>query len=377
MIEKLLAFIAEEIENDLDLPKKIKDGDCFENYVYEEIKKIAAKPNKFDLLSVKHNGVQSFPDLKVTFTNNIIYGVEIKFSVLGNWRSKGNSVFESLSNKNANENAYTDIYVFFGRKPRKRENIVNLEVRYAPYGLSIDRIEVTHSPRFAINMQNQEHNLVELFGEDSTYADFRIKSNEEKNELLRNYFNKINEDEDKWYMPRISEKDITTVEPIQFSSLSKKQRKRIVAESIILFPTDILRTTAKYSNVGLNMISKHFVYSTNLRDNFSASGKVIINERNIKYPRILKTLKDHSQDIKSLLRNPPYEDFDKQCYETWSKSFADNRTIQFDPEDTLEYSFEKIIKYFKPQMKIEDVSTGEEKIIQIDLEKFYQLEIIN
>src|SRR5690606_2648988 len=98
-------------------------------------------------INVNHNGIHAFPDLEIELSGKF-YGLEIKYSNSGSWRSKGNSIFESLTTTTK----YEEIYVFYGRKPKKNEPINHIEIRYAPYGKSIEKIEVTHSPRFAINM---------------------------------------------------------------------------------------------------------------------------------------------------------------------------------------------------------------------------------
>ncbi|MCY7858142.1 hypothetical protein OZL46_06505 [Bacillus sonorensis] len=379
MINEFLNAIAKSIEQNKSLYHEIKDGDSFEKHVFAEMKKFSVITNEFNVSKVEHNGSHSFPDLKVTFSNNTIYGVEIKFSASGNWKSKGNSVFESLSNKELDDRAYKDIYVFFGRKPKAREDIQNLEVRFAPYGSSIDKIEVTHSPRFSINMNQKESNLMNLFGLDNTYADFRIKKNEEKNKLLRTYFQQVTKKSgfDKWYMPDSTGEE-PTVEPLLFSSLKEAQRQQIIAESFILFPFDLIRKKAYYMNVVPYMISKHFVYSSALRDSFSASGKTVILENEIKYPRILMTFYNHVTKIKEVLRNPPYESFERDCHISWEKAKIEHPQIpiNLNKEDSLEYSFEQIIKNYKPEMEIFEIKTNSTFITNIDLSKFYHLELL-
>lgn len=378
MINKFLTMIAEKIKQNPDLKDIIKDGESFESHVYKEMREFASSKNKFNVTNVEHNGSHSFPDLKVTLSNNTTYGVEIKFSASGNWKSKGNSVFESLSNKEAD--AYNEIFVFFGRKPKAKEGIPHLEVKFAPYGLSVDRIEVTHSPRFSINMNEQEHNLTALFGTNNTYADFRMKTNEEKNELLRAYFQQSikKNSPDKWYMPKLSDEDIMSVEPTLFSSLNIAQKQQIIAESFILFPFDLFKKKAYYVNVASNMISKHFVYSTSLRDSFSASGKTVILEKDIYYPRILMTFYIHVNRIKEILKNPPYEDFEQDCYKAWEKALTNHPQLQIslDKDDELEVSYEKIVRNFKPEFEIQNVVTEEKQNLRIDLSKFYQVTLI-
>ncbi|MFL7939210.1 hypothetical protein ACKA0G_01465 (plasmid) [Priestia megaterium] len=377
MIEKVLKLIAERIMDIEEITEIVKNGQEFEDFVFEEFKKLKTGSPDLHIRSVEHNGAHSFPDLKVIFENGNAYGVEVKFSASGNWKSKGNSVFESLSNKKQDDKAYKEIYVLFGRKPKPKEGLTNYQVKFAPYGSSIDRIEVTHSPRFAINMERSAHNSSDLFGESETYADFRVKTNEEKNELLRKYFNQLTKDRpaDKWYLPKFSNEQEVSVEPILFSSLNSSEQKRIIAESFILYPDDLFGIQANYSNIAANMISNHFVYAPSLRDCFSSGGKIIIHEEHIEYPKILKIFCDHMNTIKELLRNPPYENFEENCYFSWEKSFNKYPGIIFNKANDLESSYELIIKHFKPIMEIRNTDTEIKE--SIDLSKFYSLEILN
>ncbi|MDF0728051.1 hypothetical protein PY093_15370 [Cytobacillus sp. S13-E01] len=373
MIEEALKVLSEKIHLDKELFRTVQTGDDFEKIVLNKFQELITSKPELNIKNVEHNGSHSFPDLKVTFTNDSIYGVEIKFSASGNWKSKGNSVFESLSNKEQDDNAYKEIYVFFGRKPKLKEDLCSLEVKFAPYGSSVDKIEVTHSPRFAINMAKSKSNLSNLFGSDGTYAEFRIKSNQEKNDLLREYFSKNIEEgsSDKWYLPKISNEDIINVEPILFSTLSIPQQRRILAESFILYPKDLFGKQANYARVASHMISEHFVYGTSLRDCFSAGGKIIILEKEIKYPRILMTFYTLASTIKELLLNPPYGNFEEECFFIWEESFNDNPTIIIDKNSDLATTYQKIISNFKPCMAIQSVETDKKTDINIDLTKFY------
>ncbi|PGT77806.1 hypothetical protein [Bacillus sp. AFS040349] len=373
MIEEALKILSEKIHQDNELFQTVLSGDDFEKTILTKFNELITSNPELGIKNVEHNGSHSFPDLKVTFTNDSIYGVEIKFSASGNWKSKGNSVFESLSNKEQDEKAYKEIYVFFGRKPKPKEELSSLEVKFAPYGLSVDRIEVTHSPRFSINMANSKSNLSKLFGTTGTYAEFRIKSNHEKNDLLREYFSKTIEkgSSDKWYLPKISNEDIVNVEPILFSTLSIPQQRRILAESFILYPKDLFGKQANYTRVASHMISEHFVYGTSLRDCFSAGGKTVILEKEIKYPRILMTFYTLTPTIMELLLNPPYDNFEEDCFSIWDESFNDNPNIQIDKNIDLETNYEKIITHFKPLMEIQSVETDKKTDINIDLRKFY------
>lgn len=373
MIEEALKVLSEKIHQDKEMFHTVQNGDEFEKTVLIKFNELVTSNPELNIKNVEHNGSHSFPDLKVTFANDSIYGVEIKFSASGNWKSKGNSIFESLSNKEQDDKAYKEIYVFFGRKPKSKEELFSLEIKFAPYGSSVDRIEVTHSPRFAINMAKSKSNLSNLFGADGTYAEFRIKSNQEKNDLLRKYFSKTIEEgsSDKWYLPKISDEEIINVEPILFSTLSISQQRRILAESFILYPKDLFGKQANYTRVASHMISEHFVFGTSLRDCFSAGGKTVILENEIKYPRILMTFYNLASTIKELLLSPSDGNFEEKCFSIWEESFNDNPKILIEKDSDLATTYQKIINNFKPCMEIQCVEADKKMDINIDLTKFY------
>lgn len=359
MIDNILNDLKDTIQGNENLVNTIGSGDEFEKLILDELKKITS-------INVKHNGVHAFPDLELEVAGKF-YGLEVKFSNSGNWRSKGNSIFESLSSSTE----YEEIYVFYGRKPKKKEEINYIEVRYAPYGKSIDKIEVTHSPRFAINMNATEGTIEEIFNKYENYAKFRMLSNEVKNEFLREYFEVSKEKlGDKWYInttqPSVQNDDIPTLEPIPFTSLSNNLKAQLKAECFILFPSYLFRNRADYSPIAPYMITKHFVYTSSLRDTFTSGGKVLLNDGSY-YPKMLLTFQELNLVIKDILVNPIYEDFPQTCFNNWVDQFP---TIKFDSDDSLLENYELIIKEFQPEMTI-ITPNGEEVKVKINLNKFW------
>lgn len=357
-IVQLLDHVKHKVEQNTDLTLLLNTGEEFESHIQSLVEEYCSTEE----ISVKHNGKHSFPDLSITFNNSTTFGLEIKFSASGNWYSKGNSIFESIS-----ENIeYKDIYVIFGRKPKSKEP-QSIEIKYDLYGNAIDRIEVTHSPRFSINMNTQDKDLNELFGETLTYAEFRTKTNAEKNDFLRNYFS-INKDKlgDKWYFSDsdVDNKEPLKIQPLNFSKLEPKFKNRLIAEAFILFPNDLLRNTANYDSVAKHFITQHFVYSSSLRDSFSAGGKTTIFDDKILYPKTIKIFYDNKELIKELLENPPYDNFATLCCENWSK-ISDSEVIASDAVTnescSLLESYSNIIKNLKPTLEIKTIKTTQSK----------------
>lgn len=316
-----------------------------------------------------HNGAHAFPDLKVTI-NDSIFGIEIKFSNSGNWRSKGNSIFESLSD----ESEYEEIFVLYGRKPKKKETINHIDIKYAPYGDSIERIEVTHSPRFAINMNSKNEIISELFREYGSYDNFRKLDVKSKNNFLREYFNRHKENlGDKWYINldsnSYSEDSLPQIEPVLFSNLPTKMKNQIINEAFILFPKYLFDSPTNYSNLAAYMITQYFVYSTSLRDSFSAGGKTIILDKDNYYPRMLMKFYTHRACIKTTLTEPNHGDFAEQCFKNWKVQFP---TISFDENESLEFNYDLILRNYQPELEIEHVLTSAKSKITVDLMHYYK-----
>ncbi|MGF7534727.1 hypothetical protein AAGG74_13670 [Bacillus mexicanus] len=370
MIENLLDSLKNRIENDNSIFHSVNSGFDFEKYIIRNLEELKIYGHIFDF---KHNGPHSFPDLTIKFPDGSLFGLEIKFSSSGNWYSKGNSVFETHSNKENDEGlAYKEIYILFGRRPKPKENKTNCEIRYSTYSDSIKKIEVTHSPRFAINMSTEQKDIFTIIDPEDTYLKFRVKSPSEKTEFIKKYFSKLtkNNNQDKWY---ITNEDETQIKPMNFSKLNKAEKSRILAESFILFPYDLFQKEADYSEVGANMITRHFVYSTSLRDSFSAGGKIQIFEKSdIRYPKILKTFREKQEDIKKLLNNPQ-DNLEEVCFTTWESRLKDSPLIKIDKSLSLLENYTNIILNLKPEMKIGRINSKEQSIKKIDLSLFWSI----
>ena len=92
-----------------------------------------------------------------------------------------------------------------------------------------------------------------------------------------------------------------------FNDLSMNEKSDIRARMIILFPELFGPKQDKYKRAALWMCSRYSVICSNLRDTFSAGGKIeeIGGVRfKCKMPQVLKTLYQNRGLIKDLLRNP-------------------------------------------------------------------------
>ena len=369
-INSLLEELKKKIEADPNY-LKCASGDDFEKCVQECLNLL--RKDKIFPAVFEHNGAHAFPDLTIFCGEGKRYGLEIKYSQSGNWHSNGNSVFESISNKNTFFDSYEEIYLLFGRKPKARESIDHLEVKYNKYSEVISRIEVTHSPRYAIDMNFESDG--KFLGTDKKYEEFRLLSTEEKNQILREYFTAHREGENKWYIPISSslpsEDGDVSVGVTLFSSLLEPQKKKLIAEAFILYLNCLFKyPSADYGPIAKYYANEYFVADSSLRDKFSSKGKVdLFNDGNL-YPRIYQTFKNYIDYIKEALHNPTPE-FVEKCYETWINE-QDYAGIQFNEMDPIDVSFNKIITNYKPYPKVA-ARNGYEAQQQFDLSRLYRL----
>lgn len=90
-------------------------------------------------------GSHVFPDIVIEFDHGEKYGIEVKSSTSStskNWKINGNSVLGSTKED------VIDTYIIFGKTA-----IGNQGFRYKRYEDAIANVAVTHSPRYAIDME--------------------------------------------------------------------------------------------------------------------------------------------------------------------------------------------------------------------------------
>lgn len=321
-MEKILNTAKQIIENNNSYFTEIKSGDQFEELTLKILKAMKEKHPELNIASIKDNGKHAFPDISIILTTGETYGLEVKFSNSGHWYSLGNSIFESQSD--TSENAYNDIYLLFGRKPKTNERKYNLEVRSNLYSNVLKDIKVTHSPRFTIDM-NQNSNSI--FSEKVKYENFRTLSEEEKIDFIQQYFSK-NISENKWYINKQ-----TPILPRLLSEIEPSQRDTILAECYILFTYDLFGSNkANYDNIAKHLLLEYFIVSSSLRDTFSSGGKDIIDILNneTEYPRVIINFYLNKDEILKLLILEN-NSFKEKCLDIWSNI----ENFEFDSSDSL------------------------------------------
>lgn len=235
---------------------------------------------------------QTFPDIIA----EKYYGVEVKSTKQNHWTSTGSSIVESTRNQ------YVDnIYMLFGKLGGTPP-----EFKCKPYQDCLYDIAVTHSPRYLINMELEKNETI-FSKMGTTYDDLRTSP--DSIEQVRNYYrNKAlreNKKEMPWWLSGSAAESAFNVR--HFSSLTPCEKHQVVAEMFLLFPSIIGNTGSdKFINVSLWLCTYHYILASNLRDYFSAGGKIkYVDGVKLKnpIPAIIGRVVNNSSTIKKLLNN--------------------------------------------------------------------------
>lgn len=253
----------------------------FETIVFDRMTE-AAKGTTFEG-TVKQTGVYAFPDIIA----KKYFGVEVKMTTSDHWTSTGNSVLES-----SRIEAVERIYIMFGKFGGK------FDVRYRLYQECLPEVSVTHSPRYRINMDLP---LGQSIFDKIGVAYDKLRKDPNPIQKIKDYYRKqLKDGEELWWIDQWSED--RPVSPIirQFRSLSDKEKESFVAEAMILFPEIFGNSTTKFERAAAYLIAEYNAVSTNMRDHFSAGGKVQlkVKGKTVLVPKLAGHLFDTAKAIK-------------------------------------------------------------------------------
>ena len=266
----------------------------------------------------------TFPDIVA----EKYYGVEVKSTKANHWTSTGSSIVESTRSE-----FVENIYMLFGKLGGTPP-----EFRCRPYQDVLYDIAVTHSPRYLINMELEDGETI-FDKMNTTYDEFRTTENNiaKVREYYKTKAKQAKRQEMPWWIS--SEDD---EKPVNFTlrlwnSVEIDERKKLTAYCLILFPEIWMPDASpkiKYNQASLWLCSFAQVVFPNIRDAFTAGGKVTYENGQrlpVRYPQVCKTIIDHLPTIKELLQNPTRETIelitefnpillkDKRPFQTWVK----------------------------------------------------------
>lgn len=277
---------------------KMLNSSTLEPCAVEKIK-LACSGTPFDANEVKLISGQRFPDIVA----NKYYGIEVKSTKEDHWTSTGSSIVETTRIENVD-----DIYMLFG----KLGGTVP-EFKCRPYQDVLYDIAVTHSPRYLINMElSPKDTIFSKMG--TTYDDFR--SSRDNISKVRHYYRDCAKRQKRQEMPWwITSDNVDSAHSFNiklWNTLEYAEKRELQTKCMILFPEALnpARSKTKYNNTTLWLCSYNQVVNPNIRDLYSAGGKIThVNGMRLSTPvaQVFNIIVDYADEIKAMLARPTSE----------------------------------------------------------------------
>jgi hypothetical protein len=301
--EKLLGAVAGILEKEFTVVKNAKaiSGTAFEKVICDKLNLLSKNTpfaNKFEQTTAF-----AFPDIVAKVLENQWFGIEVKTSK-DSWKCFGNSIFESTKI----ENLDSRIYLFFGKIGE------NLKCKWGKYEECIESINITHSPRYQINMNILRKSNLSIFSKMAvSYADFSEMPVVSKMTFVRAYKKKeLGKNAALWWLPTNDDSDENERRLVirLFSELTVSEKKEIRNLSLAYFPEIFSSELNKYEQLTKWTAANFGVISSSMRDTFSAGGKHTISIENKIYqvPRIYGHVEKTYLKIKEIITSTSNEE---------------------------------------------------------------------
>lgn len=202
----------------------------------------------------------SFPDIVA----NRFYGVEVKSTNKNHWKSIGSSILESTRDQNVER-----IFLTFGKLGSP------IAFKSRPYEECLSGISVTHYPRYQIDMELETgETIFDKMG--VSYDELRTMDNPVA-PVSRYYKQRLKPGESLWWADSNVEETVAPPTVRLWSALTSDEKNYYTIKGYVLFP-EILgySSTKKYQRYALWLATNCGIINTNIRDQFSAGGRVDI-----------------------------------------------------------------------------------------------------
>lgn len=255
--------------------------------------KLACTGLPFDPNEVKLVSGQKFPDIVA----EKYYGIEVKSTKQDHWTSIGSSIVENTRIENVD-----DIYMLFGKLGGEIP-----EFKCRPYEEVLCEVAITHSPRYLINMELSENESI--FAKMGTTYD-KFRTSPDNISLIRKYYMECAKQRKRVEMPWwITRDNVDTPHSFNIKlwhSLELSEKRELQTKCMILFPEALnpAKSMTKYNNTTLWLCSYNQVVNPNIRDLYSAGGKIthVDGERLAKpVAQVFNIIVDYADDIKAVL----------------------------------------------------------------------------
>ncbi len=233
-----------------------RNGTDLEFDVYDALSRMA-KGTPFDETIQLVSGA-SFPDIVA----NKYFGVEVKSTNKNQWKSIGSSILESTRISDVER-----IFLTFGKLGSP------IEFRSRPYEECLSGISVTHYPRYQIDMELKKgETIFDKMG--ISYDELRCLDNPVV-PVSKYYKSLLRPGESLWWAGENIEEDAVPATVRLWCTLTPSQKSYYTVQGYALFPEILVQgSTSKYQRYALWLATKCGIINTNIRDQFSAGGKV-------------------------------------------------------------------------------------------------------
>lgn len=297
IVEQICQYLKRLSETNPKLIAACKTGEDFEHCVFDATEATLASLG-IPATVFYTPGSHVFPDIVVEFTHGERYGIEVKSSTSStskNWRINGNSVLGSTKED------VIDTYIVFGKTA-----IGNQGFRCKRYEDAIANVAVTHSPRYAIDMEIANN---ETFFAKSGLTYKQISESEDPIGQITAYFR--SQGQKAWWLAESTPAAIR-----MFSDLDGEEQLKLLGYCFAHFPEVFSSRSNKFSRCAMWLVAEHSIVSSSLRDNFSAGGRFEYLDFG-RIPRIFKTLEDCREYVLQALDDATVE----ELYEDWGLEY--------------------------------------------------------
>lgn len=285
-----------------------RNGQLLEKDVYEALC-ICAKHTPFQDTIHLVSG-KSFPDIIAAK----YYGVEVKSTKENHWTSTGSSILES-----SRDTSVERIFLTFGKLGKP------VAFLSRPYEECLSDIAVTHYPRYRIDMRLKKgETIFDKIG--IQYDEFRLMDNPVA-PVSAYYKSLLKEGESLWWAEDGTDQAVPPTVRL-WTTLDTEEKLRLTIKGYCLFPETFSGTSqTKYNNFALWLVTNEGVVNTNIRDSFSAGGKVLMKTSDLKdvlMPAVFGRIGKYRDLIKFTLQTLP----ESQLLEHWRVSSIKKTRLQ-------------------------------------------------
>ena len=286
-----------------------RSGNPLEDDVLSAVRD-CAKGTSFEGTIHKVSG-QRFPDIVA----KRYYGIEVKSTKNNHWTSTGSSILESTRVKDVQR-----IFLTFGK--------LGTPVQFLsrPYEECLSDIAVTHMPRYLIDMRLKTgETIFDKMG--IPYDELRNMENPVP-PVSRYYKSKLKPGESLWWAGDNSE--VTAPMTVRlWTTLSPQEKEQLTVQGYVLFPEVLSKgNSRKYNRYSLWLASQKGIVNTNVRDGFSAGGRVEMEAtkgRRFSMPAAFGRIKKYKDSIIQMLQTTPEEELE----EYWGVKVDSDRLSQW------------------------------------------------